>query len=44
MILINYASLFQEKESFQLYRSQFLEMNSLMAESIKNQFDKTKFL
>ena len=29
-------SFFQEKESSQLYRSQFLEINSLMAETIKN--------
>ena len=43
-ILINYESFFQEKESSQLYRSQFLEINSLMAKTIKNQFSKKKFL
>ena len=43
-ILINYESFFQEKESSQLHRSQFLEINSLMAKTIKNQFSKTKFL
>ena len=44
VILINYKSVFQEKESSQLYRSQLLEINSLMAETIKNQFSKRKFL
>ena len=39
----NHRILFQEKESSQLYRSQFLEINYLMAETIKNQFSKTKF-
>ena len=43
-ILINYKSLFQDKESSQLYRFQFLEINSLMVGTIKNQFSKTKFL
>ena len=43
-ILINHESFFQKKESSQFYRSQFLEINSLMAETIKNQFFKTKFL
>ena len=43
-ILVNHESFFQEKESPQLYRSQFLEINSSMAETIKNQFSKTKFL
>ena len=43
-ILINNESFLQKKESSQLYRSQFLEINSLMAETIKNQFSKTKFL
>ena len=43
VILINHESFFQEKESSQLYRSQFLEINSLMAEIIKNKFFKTKF-
>ena len=36
VILINHGSFFEEKESLQLYRSQFLEINSLMAETIKN--------
>ena len=40
-ILINYGSFFQEKESSQLYLSQFSEINSLMSETIKNQFYKT---
>ena len=44
VILINHESYFQEKESSQLYRSQFLEINSLIAETIKNQFSKIKFL
>ena len=44
LILINQESFFQEKESLQLYRSQFFEINSLMAETIKNQLSKTKFL
>ena len=43
-ILINHESFFQEKESSQLYPCQFLEINSLMAETIKNQFFKRKFL
>ena len=43
-ILINHKSFFQEKESSQLYRFQLLEINSLMAETIENQFSKTKFL
>ena len=43
-ILIYHESFFQEKESSRLCRSQFLETNSLMAETIKNQFSKTKFL
>ena len=42
-ILINHESFFQEKKSSQLYHSQFLEINSLMTEIIKNQFPKTKF-
>ena len=44
VILINHELFFQEKESSQLYRSQFLEINSLVSETIKNQFFKTKFL
>ena len=43
-ILINHESFFQEIESSELYHSQFLEINSLMAETIKSQFYKTKFL
>ena len=43
-ILINDKSFFQEKESSQLCLSQFSEINSLMAETIKKQFSKTKFL
>ena len=43
-ILINHESFFQEKESSQLYRSQFLEISCSMAETIKNQFYETKFL
>ena len=35
-IQINYVSFFQETESSQLYRSQFLKINSLMAGTIKN--------
>ena len=44
VILINHGSLFQEKDSLQLERSEFLEINSLMAKTIKNEFSKTKFL
>ena len=36
-ILINHELFFQEKESSQLYRSQFLEINSSMSETTKNQ-------
>ena len=43
-IIINYESFFQEKESSQLCRSQFSKINSLMAETIKYKFSKTKFL
>ena len=43
-ILINHESFFQEKESSQLYRSQFLEIIFLIAKTIKNKFSKTKFL
>ena len=43
-ILISKESFSQEKESTQLYRSQFLEIISLTAEIIKNQFSKTIFL
>ena len=41
---MNHGLFFQEKESSELYRSQLLEINSLMVESIRNQFSKTKFL
>ena len=34
-ILINYKSLFQENDSLQLDRFQFLKMNSLIAEIMK---------
>ena len=43
-IRINHESFFQEKESSQLYRSQFLKINSLMDKTIKNQFSKMKFV
>ena len=43
-ILINHKSFFQKKESPQHYHSQFLEINSLIAETIKKQFYKTKLL
>ena len=43
-ILIIHESFFQAKESSQLYHLQFLEIYSLIAETIKNQFSKTKFL
>ena len=43
-ILINYKSLFQEKDSLKLNHFQFSRMNSLMAKIIKKQFFKTKFL
>ena len=35
---------YREKECSQLYRFQFLKINSLMTETIKNQFSKTRFL
>ena len=38
--LINHESFFQEKESPQLYHSQFSEINSLMAKIIKIYFPK----
>ena len=37
---MNHESFYQEKESLQLHRFQFLEINSLMAENIKNKFSK----
>ena len=43
-ILINHGLFFQEKDSLQPGRFQFLKMNSLTAEIIKKQFFKTKFL
>ena len=39
-ILINYESFFQKKESSEPYCSQFLEINSLMAETLKINFPK----
>ena len=33
---MNFESFFQDKESSELYRSQFFEINSLMVETIKN--------
>ena len=42
VILINQGSFFQEKESSQLYHFQLMEINSSMAETIKNQFSKKK--
>ena len=44
VILINHKSFFQEEESSQLSHSRFLETNSSMAVTIKNQFSKTKLL
>ena len=44
VILINHGLLFHEKDSLQLNRFQFLELNSLMAETTKNKFSKAKFL
>ena len=41
---LNHSSFFRGKYSVQLNRFQFLKINSLMAEIIKNQFSKTKFL
>ena len=43
-ILINHGSFFQEKDSLRLDRFQFFIINSLMDETIKKQFLKTKFL
>ena len=43
-IPINHESLYQGKDSLQPNRFQFLEINSLMAETIKRKFSKTKFL
>ena len=40
VILINHGSIFQLKKSWQLCSSQFLEINSLMAKTIKNLFSK----
>ena len=41
---LNHTLFFRGKYSLQLNRFQFLKINSLMAEIIKNQFSKTKFL
>ena len=35
---MNHESFFQEKESSQLYRSQFLEINSLIVKPLKINF------
>ena len=43
-ILINHVSFFWEKDSLQHDRFLCLKLNSLMAEIIKKQFFKTKFL
>ena len=43
-ILINRESFFQGKDSRQLDRFQFFKINSLMTETIRKQFFKTKFL
>ena len=42
-ILINRGSFFQREDFLQLYRYQFLEIHSSMAETIKKLFTKTKF-
>ena len=44
VIPVNHGSFFQEAKSSQLYRPQFLKINSLMTESIQNEISKTKFL
>ena len=44
VILINHGLFFQKKDSLQLNCFQFLEINTLIAETIKNQFSQTKFL
>ena len=41
-ILINRGLFLQGKDSLQLDRFQFLQINSLMAETIKKQFFRTK--
>ena len=41
---LNQSLFFRGKYSLQLDPFQFLKINSLMAEIIKNQFSKTKFL
>ena len=43
-ILINHGLFFQVKDSLQLNRTQFLKINSLMANNIKKPFFKTSFL
>ena len=42
-ILINRGSFFQEKDSLQFDRFQFLKINSLIAETIKNFISKQHF-
>ena len=43
-ILINHESFFQKKESSHLYRSQFFEINSLVAKIIKKSIFQNKNL
>ena len=43
VILINRGSFFQGKDSLQLNRFQFFKINSLMAETVKNNFSKQNF-
>ena len=42
-IMINHRLFFQETDSLQLDRFQFLQINSLMAETIKKKFSKQNF-
>ena len=42
-ILINHDSFFERKDSLQLDSFQFLKINSLMAETIENNFSKQNF-
>ena len=43
-ILINHGSFLHGKDYLQLDRFEFLDINSLMAETIKKHFSETKFL